>query len=52
MPSADVLARSQNWTMQLLRLSALVALVAVCHGAAKVDERDCEGAPSPPPLSR
>merc|ERR1719389_1154907 len=28
--------------MQLLRLSALVALVAVCHGAAKVDERDCE----------
>ena len=36
--------------MQLVRLSALVALVAVCHGAAKVDERDCEGAPSPPPL--
>ena len=32
-------------------LSALVALVAVCHGA-KEDERDCEGAQSPLPLVR
>ena len=52
MPSADVLCKGRDGTMQLLRFSALVALVAVCHGAAKVDERDCEGAPSPPPLSR
>ena len=35
----------------VMRLSLLVALVAVCHGA-KEDERDCEGAQSPLPLVR